>query len=115
MRSKGIYITLCGNLNEFYKPIKLHLSIHKTTQKFWQTWKEFEIAHGNEDTVREMLRIKRSVQATYNVQVNFMSAQMIGGSGDGMHFKIDPLILAYNDIESRFKCSQKKTRIQWVH
>lgn len=48
--------------------------------KFWQIWKEFEIAHGNEDTVREMLRIKRSVQATYNVQVNFMSAQMIAAS-----------------------------------
>jgi len=52
----------------------------KSNQKFWQTWKEFEIAHGNEDTVREMLRIKRSVQATYNVQVNFMSAQMIAAS-----------------------------------
>ena len=25
--------------------------------------------HGNEDTVREMLRIKRSVQAMYNTQV----------------------------------------------
>ncbi len=52
----------------------------KSNQKFWQLWKEFEIAHGNEDTVREMLRIKRSVQATYNVQVNFMSAQMIAAS-----------------------------------
>ncbi len=47
----------------------------KSNGKFWQIWKEFEVAHGNEDTVREMLRIKRSVQATYNVQVNFMSAQ----------------------------------------
>ena len=52
----------------------------KTTPKFWQVWKEFEIAHGNEETVREMLRIKRSVQAAYNVQVNFMSAQMIASS-----------------------------------
>lgn len=52
---------------------------------FWQVWKEFEIKHGNEDTVREMLRIKRSVQAIYNTQVNFMSAQMLavsGGKGD---------------------------------
>jgi len=52
----------------------------KTNQQFWQTWKEFEIAHGNEDTVREMLRIKRSVQATYNVQFNFMAAQMVSGT-----------------------------------
>lgn len=47
---------------------------------FWQTWKEFEIKHGNEDTMREMLRIKRSVQATYNVQVNYMAAQMMATS-----------------------------------
>lgn len=52
----------------------------RSTPKFWQIWKEFEISHGNEDTVREMLRIKRSVQATYNVQVNFMSAQMVAAN-----------------------------------
>lgn len=52
----------------------------RTTSDFWQTWKEFEIRHGNEDTMREMLRIKRSVQATYNTQVNFMSAQMLAAS-----------------------------------
>jgi len=49
----------------------------RSTASFWQSWKEFEITHGNEDTVREMLRIKRSVQAKYNTQVNFMSAQML--------------------------------------
>lgn len=49
----------------------------QVTANFWQTWKEFEIRHGNEDTIREMLRIKRSVQATYNTQVNFMSSQML--------------------------------------
>ncbi|KAK2704962.1 pre-mRNA-splicing factor syf1 homolog isoform X2 [Artemia franciscana] len=49
----------------------------RITEDFWQTWKEFEIKHGNEDTMREMLRIKRSVQAMYNTQVNMMSAQML--------------------------------------
>ncbi|TRY66020.1 hypothetical protein DNTS_014110 [Danionella cerebrum] len=49
----------------------------RVTAHFWQSWKEFEIRHGNEDTIREMLRIKRSVQATYNTQVNFMSSQML--------------------------------------
>lgn len=49
----------------------------QVTAHFWQNWKEFEIRHGNEDTIREMLRIKRSVQATYNTQVNFMSSQML--------------------------------------
>jgi len=47
---------------------------------FWKVWKEFEIRHGNEDTMREMLRIKRSVQATYNTQINMMSAQMLAAA-----------------------------------
>jgi len=33
--------------------------------KFWETWREFEIQHGNKDTFREMLRIKRSVAASF--------------------------------------------------
>lgn len=52
----------------------------RTTAHFWNTWKEFEVHHGNEDTMREMLRIKRSVQATYNTQVNFMTAQMLSAT-----------------------------------
>lgn len=54
---------------------------------FWQVWKEFEIQHGNEDTVREMLRIKRSVQATFNTQVNFMSAQLIAAESGKLEDK----------------------------
>jgi len=54
----------------------------RTTPEFWQTWKDFEVKHGNEDTLREMLRVKRSVQAVYNTQVNMMaSAMMSEGSG----------------------------------
>jgi pre-mRNA-splicing factor SYF1 len=32
---------------------------------YWGTWHEFEVAHGNEDTFREMLRIKRAVSAAH--------------------------------------------------
>ncbi|XGW11905.1 hypothetical protein V3C99_012962 [Haemonchus contortus] len=45
--------------------------------QFWDTWMDFEVKHGNEDTLREMLRIKRSVQQTYNTSVKHMSAQLI--------------------------------------
>ncbi|VDM59565.1 unnamed protein product [Angiostrongylus costaricensis] len=44
---------------------------------FWDIWMDFEVKHGNEDTLREMLRIKRSVQQTYNTSVKHMSAQLI--------------------------------------
>jgi pre-mRNA-splicing factor SYF1 len=52
----------------------------RITQDFWNRWKDFEIRSGNEDTMREMLRIKRSVQATYNTQINMMSAQIPSAS-----------------------------------
>ncbi len=51
----------------------------RVSGQFWDTWKDFEVRHGNEDTLREMLRIKRSVQHQYNTQVNMMSAQMLSG------------------------------------
>lgn len=52
----------------------------RTTPTFWKVWHDFEVRHGNEDTFREMLRIKRSVQAQFNTQVNFMSAQMLAAA-----------------------------------
>lgn len=36
------------------------------TETFWETWREFEIYHGNEDTFREMMRIKRTVSLKYS-------------------------------------------------
>eukprot|EP00842_Homolaphlyctis_polyrhiza_P005685 jgi/Hompol1/6117/HPOL_000710-RA len=44
---------------------------------FWRNWHEFEVKFGNEDTFKEMLRIKRSVQAKYNTQVGFISSQIL--------------------------------------
>jgi len=65
----------------------------RTTEKFWDTWHEFEVRHGNEDTFREMLRIKRTVQAQYNTQVNFMSAQFVAAQSDAQDTE------AKNDME----------------
>lgn len=86
----------------YYKVLIILQKIHnkiflfQVAANFWQVWKEFEIKHGNEDTVREMLRIKRSVQAIYNTQVNFMSAQMLAassGKGDNAGKRHNELIL----------------------
>jgi pre-mRNA-splicing factor SYF1 len=49
----------------------------RLSASFWQQWQEFEVRHGNEDTFKEMLRIKRSVQAQYNTDVSVISAQML--------------------------------------
>ena len=33
---------------------------------YWRRWREFEEAHGNEDTFRDMLRVQRSVETAYS-------------------------------------------------
>ncbi|KAI3839561.1 hypothetical protein MKW92_044642 [Papaver armeniacum] len=38
----------------------------RSENDYWSRWNEFEVKHGNEDTFREMLRIKRSVSASYS-------------------------------------------------
>ena len=52
-RARGIY----GHASQFCDP--------RMNPGFWQKWEAFEVQHGNEDTFKEMLRIKRSVQAQY--------------------------------------------------
>lgn len=52
-RARAIY----GHASQFCDP--------RTTPTFWSKWESFEVQHGNEDTFKEMLRIKRSVQAQY--------------------------------------------------
>ncbi|XP_077118415.1 pre-mRNA-splicing factor SYF1 [Ranitomeya variabilis] len=55
----------------------------RLTAVFWQTWRDFEVRHGNEDTLREMLRVKRSVQAKYNTQGTFLVSQRLRAEGGG--------------------------------
>ncbi|KAJ3192181.1 pre-mRNA-splicing factor syf1 [Irineochytrium annulatum] len=49
----------------------------RTDPNYWRLWQEFEVKHGNEETFKEMLRIKRSVQAKYNTDVGFISSQLL--------------------------------------
>ena len=67
-RARAIY----GHGSQFCDP--------RTTPTFWQKWEAFEVQHGNEDTFKEMLRIKRSVQAQYNTDVNFIASQALARS-----------------------------------
>lgn len=58
-RARGVYIFA----SQFADP--------RSDSEFWNKWHEFEVKHGNEDTFREMLRIKRSVSASYS-QTHFI-------------------------------------------
>jgi tetratricopeptide (TPR) repeat protein len=43
--------------------------------EYWRDWNDFEVAHGSEDTFREMLRVKRSVEAAFST-VNYNATGM---------------------------------------
>lgn len=49
----------------------------RLSASYWDKWQDFEVQHGNEDTFKEMLRIKRSIQAQYNTDINFIAAQVV--------------------------------------
>lgn len=46
---------------------------------YWNTWRQFEISHGNEDTFRDMLRIKRSVETAHNVTTYHAVSNLAAG------------------------------------
>lgn len=54
----------------------------RVNPNFWGEWNSFEIETGSEDTFREMLRIKRSVQAQFNTEASYLAAQMASKEGE---------------------------------
>ncbi|XP_015791103.1 pre-mRNA-splicing factor SYF1 [Tetranychus urticae] len=100
------------------------MSDPRTQPEFWDIWKLFETKHGNEDTLREMLRIKRSVQATFNTSVNFMAAQMMStikektpaSSMEAMEMQIadSDVSQAVEETEKRAKVVPSKKDISFV-
>lgn len=50
--------------------------------------------------MREMLRIKRSVQAMYNTQINMMSAQMLNNASSSSDVPVDAMRLLDSKIAS---------------
>ncbi|BEI83987.1 hypothetical protein CcaverHIS002_0405910 [Cutaneotrichosporon cavernicola] len=55
----------------------------RVDKAFWAEWSEFEIDTGSEETFREMLRIKRAVQASYNTNESFLAAQKAAAVSGG--------------------------------
>ncbi|ORM40438.1 Pre-mRNA-splicing factor SYF1 [Babesia sp. Xinjiang] len=62
-RARAIY-TYCAQLCD---PAK--------HEQFWKDWREFEVLHGNEECFREMLRIKRTIQAKFT-KVHFNTEEI---------------------------------------
>merc|ERR1719160_1917497 len=65
-------------------------------EDFWNAWRGFEVQHGNEDTFRDMLRIKRSVQALF-AQVHFNATDIAAETGPEV---LDPMAAAEEQLKS---------------
>lgn len=68
-RARGIYSQAC----EIADPRVVGIF-----EMFWQSWNDFELTHGSEDTFRDMLRMKRSVQLNHKGIVIDMSSIVKG-------------------------------------
>jgi len=55
----------------------------RVNPEFWKEWNDFEVETGSEDTFKEFLRIRRSVQSLYNTEVQFLAAHALTGKKDG--------------------------------
>jgi len=69
---------------------------------FWSEWNSFEIETGSEDTFREMLRIKRSVQAQFNTEASYLAAQTMATKGTRPVVEVtqpaDPMAAAEREV-----------------
>lgn len=78
--------------------------------RFWKKWKDFEIEHGNPDTYREMLRIRKSVEAKFSAQLGFVAGEILGlgnfgGNGKRLKQRNKFIIFFFLKLNSRSKCS----------
>jgi pre-mRNA-splicing factor SYF1 len=74
----------------------------RVNQEFWKEWNTFEIETGSEETFREMLRIKRSVQALFNTEASYLAARTVTASNgaamnDGAGVAEDAMAAAERD------------------
>lgn len=86
---------------------------------FWTEWYNFEIETGSEDTFREMLRIKRGVQAQFNTEASFLAAQTMaarkGAGAAGIadaQAAADPMAQAEKQLKDMSFVPATKTALQ---
>jgi len=74
---------------------------------FWVLWDEFEVAHGSEDTYREMLRIKRSVTTQYS----FANVSSASKPADTPAAGNDPKISGLGTLQALEKEAQSSAKV----
>ncbi|CAE7379573.1 fand [Symbiodinium sp. CCMP2456] len=90
-RARAIYV----HASQFCDP--------RREEEFWKVWRGFEVQHGNEDTFRDMLRIKRSVQAMFS-QVHFNATDIAAETGREV---LDPMAAAEEEMKTEEERKRK--------
>ncbi|KAJ9632473.1 pre-mRNA-splicing factor syf1 [Taxawa tesnikishii (nom. ined.)] len=93
-RARAIY----GHASQFADP--------RRDPTFWEKWEKFEVAHGNEDTFKEMLRIKRSVQAQYNHRTCATTPTADGGTNGDLNDAVQQKADAMAALERQARAPQ---------
>ena len=76
-------------------------SVHEITTQtatLPQLWQGFEVSHGNEDTFREMLRIKRSVKDKYSTASSFNIPAVTLDGEPTTETVMDPMAAIQKDV-----------------
>mmetsp|Transcript_67839 Transcript_67839/g.220868 ORF Transcript_67839/g.220868 Transcript_67839/m.220868 type:complete len:982 (+) Transcript_67839:210-3155(+) len=89
-RARAIYV----HASQFCDP--------RRDEEYWKVWRGFEVQHGNEDTFRDMLRIRRSVQAMFS-QVHFNATDI---AAEAVEDELDPMQAA----EAKLKSDEERKR-----
>ena len=89
--------------SERARAIYVHASTYcdpRTAKVFWKIWQDFEVEHGNEESFREMLRIKRSVATSFS-SANYAVEELLQqASGAGAPKAANPALTALPDADA---------------
>ena len=66
----------------------------RTEKAYWDAWERFEIERGNEDTFREMLRVKRSVGKRFDTDLGLIVSRALGAGT-----ATDPAVTGSDDVD----------------
>jgi len=76
---------------------------------FWQRWHEFELRHGNPDTFREMLRIRRTVHVQHS-KANFVQASLLERTDKTPEEAAQAALAFSQQYEARFNKLEKRKK-----
>jgi pre-mRNA-splicing factor SYF1 len=88
----------------------------RVNTEYWAAWNAFEVDAGSEETFREMLRVKRSVQAMFNTEASFLAAQTVAARQAGAATQAlepasnDPMAMAERAAAPSFVASSTNPR-----